>query len=65
MSADVNIAAIHAVRDAATALTLACAEIVGPVSMAISLPGVRSLGEPVPPAMRRQVRKIQDKERNR
>lgn len=58
MSAAANLAAIHAVRDAASALTLACSEIVGPVGMALALPMVKSLGEPVPETLKRKTRKI-------
>lgn len=58
MSAGANLAAIHAVRDAATALTLACVEIVGPVGMALSLPTVKTLGEPVPRKMKQTARKV-------
>lgn len=53
-----QIAAIRAVRDAAMKLTLACAEIVGPVDMALGMAEAGTLGEAIPKSMKRQVRKI-------
>lgn len=50
---------IRTVRLAALGLTLACAEYVGPVSMAMALPSVRTLGEPMPRRLRRDLAKIE------
>ena len=51
--------AIRSVRQAAQGLTLACTEYVGPVSMAVSLSTVGTLGEPLPRKLRRDVAKIE------
>lgn len=50
---------IRSVRQAAQGLTLACIEYVGPVSMAVSLSTVGTLGEPLPRQLRRGVAKIE------
>lgn len=57
-----QIEAIRAVHQAALGLTLACTEYVGPVSMAVSLPTVGILGEPMPRKMRRDIAKIARRE---
>lgn len=49
------LASMRSVELAASALTLACTEYVGPVAMALSLPTLATLGEPVPDGMERQV----------
>jgi hypothetical protein len=58
MSEASNLAAIRSVHAAAAQLTLACTQIVGPIAMALSLPEVKTLGEPVPDKMKRAARKI-------
>lgn len=58
MSGSGQIAAIRAVQSAAMKLTLACAEIVGPVDIALGMAESSVLGEAVPKSMRRQVSKI-------
>jgi hypothetical protein len=63
MAAD-QLEAIRSVQVAAIGLTLACTEYVGPVSMALSLPTVGTLGQPLPRQLRRDVAKI-DKVRSR
>jgi len=55
--------AIRSVHVAALGLTLACTEFVGPISMALSLPTVRSLGEPLPRQLRADVAKIEKREK--
>lgn len=57
-----NTVTIRAVHAAATNLTLACTEIVGPVQMAMSLPRTRVLGEPLPWAMRRRIVELESKQ---
>lgn len=54
-----HLEAIRSVQVAALGLRLACTELVGPVSMALSLPTVGMLGEPLPRQMRRDVAKIE------
>ena len=56
---------VRAVHDAARALTLACSEAVGPISLAIAMPGVAMTGAPLPAAMLRRVREIEARERRR
>lgn len=58
-----QIAAIRAVQAASIRLTLACAEIVGPIDMALGMAEAGTLGEAVPEAMKRKVRAIDRKER--
>ncbi len=58
-----NIAAIHAVRDAATRLTLVCTEIVGPLEMIIAMPTTPTLGEELPRAISKLADRIDEKER--
>ncbi|QUM73353.1 hypothetical protein [Sphingopyxis granuli] len=58
MAAD-HLEAIRSVHQAALGLTLACTELVGPVSMALSLPTVSSLGQPIPRRIRRDIAKIE------
>ena len=58
MSGSGQIAAIRAVQSAAMKLTLACAEIVGPVDIALGMTEASVLGEAIPKAMKRQIRKI-------
>ena len=58
MSGSGQIAAIRAVQSAAMKLTLACAEIVGPVDIALGMAEASVLGEAIPKRMKRQVRKI-------
>jgi hypothetical protein len=53
---------IRSVHVAALGLRLACTEYVGPVSMAIALPTVRALAEPVPNRFRREVAAIEKRE---
>lgn len=62
MAAD-QIEALRAVHQAALGLTLACTEFVGPVSMALSLPTVPTLGEPLPRQLRRDVSRIEKRGR--
>lgn len=62
MMAAAQLEGIRTVRQAALGLTLACTEYVGPVSMALSLPTVRTLGAPVPGKLRRDIAKIQARE---
>lgn len=57
-----QIEAIRAVHQAALGLTLACTEYVGPVPMALSLPAVGTIGEPLPRPLRRDVAAIARKE---
>lgn len=54
-----QIEAMLAVHQAAIGLTLACTEYVGPMSMALSLPTVPTLAEPLSRQMRRDVSKIE------
>lgn len=54
-----HLEAIRSVHIAALGLRLACTELVGPVSMALSLPTVGMLGEPLPHQLRRDVAKIE------
>jgi len=63
MSGNGQIAAIRAVQSAAMKLTLACAEIVGPVDIALGMTEASVLGEAIPKAMRRQVRRLDRKGR--
>lgn len=58
MSGSGQIAAIRAVQSAAMKLTLACAEIVGPVDIALGMAESSVLGETIPKRMTRQARKI-------
>lgn len=58
-----HLEAIRTVHQAALGLTLACTEYVGPVSMALSLPTVRSIGEPLPRRLRRDLDDIEKGER--
>lgn len=60
-----TIAAIRSVQAAALNLTLVCTEIVGPLTMSVSLPTARGLGDPVPKSMTRKVRAIERKERSK
>jgi hypothetical protein len=55
--------AIRSVHEAALGLRLACTELVGPVSMALSLPTVGTLGEPMPRRLERDLAKIEKRER--
>lgn len=57
-----QIAAIRAVQSAAMRLTLACAEVVGPVDIALGMAESSMLGEPIPRTMKRKVRAIDRKE---
>lgn len=63
MSGPVQITAIRAVQAAAMRLTLVCAEIVGPVEMALGMTESSGLGEALPKTMKRQIRAIDRKER--
>lgn len=56
-----QIAAIHAVQSAARKLTLACAEVVGPIDIALGMAEASTLGEAIPKTMRRQIRKLDRK----
>jgi hypothetical protein len=58
MNGSGQIAAIRAVQTAAMKLTLACAEIVGPVDIALGMTESAVLGEAIPKAMKRQIRNI-------
>lgn len=55
MMAAEHLEAIRSVHVAALGLRLACTELVGPVPMALSLPTVATLGEPLPRQLRRDV----------
>lgn len=59
-----QIEAIRAVHQAALGLTLACTEFVGPVSMALSLPTVPALADPLPRRLRRDVAAIEKRGRS-
>ncbi len=63
MSGAGQIAAIRAVQAASVRLTMACAQIVGPVEMALGMTEAGMLGEPIPKSMKRQVRAFDRKER--
>lgn len=65
MSHPAAIAAIRAVQAASLNLTLVCTEIVGPLSMSVSLPTARGLGDDLPQSMKRQVAAIERKERRK
>ncbi|MCA0211378.1 MAG: hypothetical protein LCH74_20155 [Proteobacteria bacterium] len=54
---------IRTVRLAALGLTLACAEYVGPVSMAVSMGTVGTLAEPMTRQLRRDLAKIEKREK--
>ncbi|GGJ39448.1 hypothetical protein CDQ92_13105 [Sphingopyxis bauzanensis] len=58
-----QIAAIRAVQAASIKLTLACAEIVGPLDIALGMAEAATLGEHVPDTMKAQVDAIKRKER--
>lgn len=58
-----HLEAIRSVHVAALGLRLACTQYVGPVSMAMSLPMVGALGEPLPRRLRRDVAKIEKREK--
>ncbi len=60
-----NLEAIHAVQRAASQLTLACTEIVGPLEMSIALPTAQLLGERVPPRLLRSLIRLSRKETKR
>lgn len=60
-----TIAAIRSVHDAATGLTLACTEIVGPIDMALGVVNAPSLGQRVPQTIRRAVEKIEERQEKR
>lgn len=62
MTQTASIAAIRAVQAAAMQLTIACTEIVGPLSMAVSMPTAVTLGEKIPRKMKRSVDAIDRKE---
>ncbi len=54
-----RIEAVRSRHQAALDLTLACAERVGATVMAVAMPTVPVLGEPVPRRLRRDVSKIE------
>jgi len=58
MNGNGQLAAIRAVQAASIKLTLACAQIVGPVDMALGMAEASVLGDAIPKAMKRQVRKL-------
>lgn len=60
-----NLEAIHAVQLAASQLTLACTEIVGPLEMSVAMPTAQLLGERVPPRLLRSLLKLHRKEPKR
>lgn len=62
MMAAAQLDGIRTVRQAALGLTLACTEYVGPVSMAMSMPTVPMLAEPLPRRFRRDVEIIEKRE---
>lgn len=53
---------IRSVHQAAQQLTLVCTEFVGPVSMAVSLTATRTLAEPLPRRLQRDVEEIEKRE---
>lgn len=63
MSRSGSLEAIRSVHHAALGLTLACTKFVGPVPMALSLPTVQTLGEPLPRKLRSDVAKIEKREK--
>ena len=63
MNGNGQIAAIRAVQAASIKLTLACAEIVGPLDIALGMAEAGTLGEHVPEAMKVQVEAIKRGER--
>jgi len=60
-----QIAAIRAVQAAAMKLTLACAEVVGPVDIALGMAESSVLGEAIPRSMKRQIRAMSREERKK
>ena len=60
-----QIAAIRAVQAASMKLTLACAEIVGPLDIQLGMAEAATLGEPVPETMTRKIQAIIGRERKR
>lgn len=63
MNGNGQIAAIRAVQAASMRLTLVCAEIVGPLDIALGMTEAGTLGEHIPEAMRLQVEAIKRRER--
>lgn len=63
MNGNGQIAAIRAVQAASIRLTLACAEIVGPLDIALGMAEAGTLGEHVPDTMKMQVDAIKRRER--
>lgn len=63
MNGNGQIAAIRAVQAASIRLTLACAQIVGPMDIALGMAEAGTLGEAVPETMKMQVDAIKRKER--
>lgn len=65
MSDAATIAAIRSVHDAATGLTLACTQIVGPIDMALGVVNAPALGGRMPKSIRRAVEKIEARKEKR
>lgn len=63
MNGNGQIAAIRAVQAASIKLTLACAEIVGPMDMALGMAEAGTLGEAVPETMKQKIQAIIRRER--